>query len=241
MSIRGIWTTLIIILAAYVQVMGISGTETLLVIEPTKEQPRNSEGDIIQSKDGRLCLVYSRFTSGTRDHSAADLAMRTSQDNGKTWTNDRILVPNEGECNVMSVSILRLRNGELLLFYLRKEARLRSCSTYVRRSTDELETLSPPVRVTLLEGYHVVNNDRVVQLSTGRLIVPAALHTGFDETGKVTGFTGKGVPMRRAKARPAGTRSRRAQRRPAPDVYAHHPRLPVRLLLQRCRHNLVQA
>jgi NCAIR mutase (PurE)-related protein len=175
---------------------GEAGRETLLVIEPTAEQPRNSEGDIVQLKDGRLCLVYTRFTGGTRDHSTADLAMRTSSDNGKTWGGDRILVGKEGKCNVMSVSIVRLRNGELLLFYLRKDEKRRSCNSYVRRSADEFETLSEPVRVTTLEGYHVVNNDRVVQLSTGRLIVPAALHTGFDETGTlVTEFTGKGIPM----------------------------------------------
>lgn len=171
------------------------GVETLLVIEPTEAQTRNSEGDIVRLKDGRLCLIYTRFTGGRRDHSTADLAMRTSADNGKTWSEDGIIVPNEGKCNVMSVSIVRLKNNELLLFYLRKDERLRSCNTYVRRSADEFNSLSEPVRVTFLEGYHVVNNDRVVQLSTGRLIVPAALHTGFDETGNVTEFTGKAVIM----------------------------------------------
>jgi len=175
---------------------GEAGRETLLVIEPTQQQPRNSEGDVVRLRDGRLCLVYTRFAGGTRDHSAADLAMRTSSDNGRSWSRDRILLANEGKCNVMSVSIVRARNGELLLFYLRKDEKLKSCSSYIRRSADEFETLSAPVRVTTLEGYHVVNNDRVVQLSTDRLIVPAALHTGFDETGTlVTEFTGKGVPM----------------------------------------------
>ena len=41
------------------------GFATLLVIEPTKEHPRNSEGDVIALKDGRLCLVYTRFSGGT--------------------------------------------------------------------------------------------------------------------------------------------------------------------------------
>ncbi|MHC4529604.1 MAG: hypothetical protein ACYS29_17165, partial [Planctomycetota bacterium] len=55
-----------------------AGVETLLIIEPTEAQTRNSEGDIVRLKDGRLCLVYTRFTGGRRDHSTADLAMRTS-------------------------------------------------------------------------------------------------------------------------------------------------------------------
>jgi predicted neuraminidase len=168
--------------------------QTLLVIEPTKEQPRNSEGDIVELKDGRLCLIYTRFTGDTRDHSAADLAMRTSNDNGSTWSQDKILVPNEGKCNVMSVSIIRLKSDELLLFYLKKDDRRLSCNSFVRRSPDEFATLSEPVRVTLLNGYHVVNNDRVLQLSTGRLIIPAALHT--DTTGsKLSEFNPRAVPV----------------------------------------------
>ena len=35
--------------------------ETLLVIDPSEQNPRNTEGDIVELKDGRLCLIYSRF------------------------------------------------------------------------------------------------------------------------------------------------------------------------------------
>jgi sialidase-1 len=167
-----------------------SSPRTLLTIETTKENPRNSEGDIIQLRDGRLCLVYTRFREGGADHSPADLAMRVSSDGGNTWSGDRILLPNEGGANVMSVTLRRIRTGELLLFYLRKDTEGTSCNLYVRRSTDELDTLSSPTRVTLLDGYHVVNNDRVVELSSGRLIVPAALHT---EPGDAKPFNSKAV------------------------------------------------
>jgi len=170
--------------------------EILLVLKANKEVPRISEGDLVELTDGRLAVVYSRFTGGAGDESAADLAMQTSADGGRTWSPVRILVPNEGKRNVMSVSLLRLKSGELLLFYLRKDSEATSCNLYVRRSRDELATVGEPTRVTLLEGYHVVNNDRVVQLSTGRLIVPAALHTGFDASGKqVTPFVYQGVPI----------------------------------------------
>lgn len=174
-----------------------AGVETLLVIEPSAQRPRNSEGDIVELKDGRLCLVYTRFRGGgAADHSPADLVMRTSPDNGKTWGEDKVLVANEGKCNVMSVSILRLKKDELLLFYMRKENAQTSCQYYVRRSKDEFETLSEAVRVSQMEGYHVVNNDRVMQLKSGRIIVPANLHSGFDETGtKVTKFSFKAIPF----------------------------------------------
>jgi hypothetical protein len=170
--------------------------DTLLVLQASKEFPRISEGDLIELKDGRLCVVYTRFTSGGADDSAADLVMQTSADGGKTWSPARILLPNEGQCNVMSVTLRRLKSGVLLLFYLRKDSEADACNLFVRRSTDEFQTLGEPVRVTTLDGYHVVNNDRVLELSTGRLIVPAALHTGFDPaTKKVTRFVGQGVPL----------------------------------------------
>ncbi len=158
--------------------------EELLRIGCVEGNPRNSEGDVIELKDGRLCLVYTRFTGGGEDHNPADLAMRTSSDGGQTWSEDRILVPNEGGQNVMSASLRRLKSGELLLFYLRKDTPLYDCNLFVRRSTDELTTLSEAVRVTTLDGYHVTNNDRVIQLSTGRLIAPAVMHTEFDEQGQ---------------------------------------------------------
>ena len=88
-------------------------TETLLIIEPSKENPRNSEGDVIQLKDGLLCLIYTRFTGGSGDHATADLAMRTSDDDGKSWSDDKIVVRRPGGLNVMSVSLLRLANGKI--------------------------------------------------------------------------------------------------------------------------------
>lgn len=168
-----------------------TGPQVLLTIEPSKEFPRNSEGDVIELKGGRLMLVYTRFTGGGADNAKADLCARTSADGGNTWSDDRILVPNEGAENIMSVSIVRLEGGELLLFYLRKN-NWHDCNTYVRRSRDEFKTLSKPVRATVADGYHVVNNDRVVQLDSGRLIVPAALHPCKDGTRKT--WSSRGVP-----------------------------------------------
>jgi hypothetical protein len=157
------------------------GIETLLVIEPTAENPRNSEGDIEVLSDGSLCFVYTRFSGGAEDFSAAGIVARTSVDEGKSWSKERVLVPNEGKFNVMSVSLLRLKSGEILLFYLTKNS-WGDLNLWVRRSADDLKTLSGPVRATTLDGYHVVNNDRVVQLSSGRILVPAALHPCPDGT-----------------------------------------------------------
>jgi sialidase-1 len=45
---------------------------------------------------------------------------------------------------------------------------------YVRFSNDETKTFGERLPVTTEPGYHVMNNDRVTQLSSGRLLVPVA-------------------------------------------------------------------
>lgn len=150
-----------------------------LRLPPVAGNPRNSEGDFVQLADGRWLFVYTHFDGGDNDHAAAHLAGRFSADGGQTWTHEDVVVlPNEGEMNTMSVSLLRLLDGRLALFYLRKHA-LGDCRPYLRTSDDEAKTWSNPVEIIPPTeiGYYVVNNDRVIQLPGGRLIVPAALHS----------------------------------------------------------------
>jgi hypothetical protein len=147
------------------------------LLPPGPGNPRNSEGSIVQLHDGRLLLVYSHFTGGGGDHSAASLAGRFSSDGGCTWTDkDLPVVPNEGSWNVMSVSLLRLADGRIALFYLRKNS-LADCRPWLRISTDEARTWSPP-RLCIEDavGYYVMNNDRAVQLRSGRIVLPVCLH-----------------------------------------------------------------
>ncbi|MBI2479385.1 MAG: exo-alpha-sialidase [Planctomycetia bacterium] len=152
------------------------GQDALLTIEPTAEQPRNSEGDVVELRDGRLCLIYTKFTGGTADDSAADLALRVSQDGGKSWSDDQIVVRHEGGQNAMSVSLLRLADGRIALFYLNKQSP-EDCRPLMRISNDEAATFGPPISCIPDEvGYYVLNNDRAVQLHSGRLVLPVALH-----------------------------------------------------------------
>ncbi len=160
------------------QTQNISGNEIVLQINPGADNPRNSEGDFIELKDGRILYVYSRFTgSSASDHAPAQLVGRYSEDGGITWTKqDQVIVEKEGEMNVMSVSLLRLQNNTIALFYARKNS-MDDCLPLMRISKDEGKSWSDPV--TCIQdkgGYFVVNNDRVVQLRSGRLLIPTSLH-----------------------------------------------------------------
>ncbi|UCD53339.1 MAG: exo-alpha-sialidase [Phycisphaerales bacterium] len=177
----------------------------LLIIEPSEEYPRHSEGDIIELNDGRLCLIYTRFDSKSGDHSPADLVRRLSDDGGKTWSPPQVAVAQTGGLNVMSVSLLRLASGEIALFYLRKTSR-EDCRPVMRLSTDETQTWSEPtVCITDEVGYYVMNNDRATQLESGRLVLPVAWHQGpgkpRDNQGIIMGYLSddNGKTWRRSK------------------------------------------
>ena len=150
----------------------------VLELPPSKSNPRNSEGSFATLKDGRILFVYTYFTGGGGDHDSAHLAGRYSADGGRTWTaEDSVIVPNEGGMNVMSVSLLRLKNDALALFYLLKNSE-RDCRPVMRLSRDEGATWGEPVMCVMDEvGYYVLNNDRAIQLAGGRLVLPLCLHT----------------------------------------------------------------
>jgi sialidase-1 len=159
------------------QIKEIPGVHKTVLLPPGPENPRNSEGDFIELRDGRVLFIYSHFTGGSSDHASAHLAGRVSNDRGLTWSDkDTLILANEGGFNVMSVSLLRLQQGSIGLFYIRKNS-LQDCRPVMRVSSDEGQTWSEAIEIiTDQVGYYVLNNDRVIQLKSGRLICPVALH-----------------------------------------------------------------
>ena len=135
--------------------------------------PRQSEGDIAVLKDGSLLAAWSDFYEKSSDHAPARISAAKSPDGGRSWSPRFTLQENTGQANVMSVSLLRSRSGDLLFFYLQKNS-LTDLKVHVRRSTDDAKTWSDPVLVTPEDGYHVMNNARVLQLRSGRLLAPVA-------------------------------------------------------------------
>jgi Neuraminidase (sialidase) len=114
------------------------------------------------------------------------LAGRYSSDGGSTWTwDDVVVLANEGGMNVMSVSLLRLQDGSIALFYLRKNSE-EDCRPLMRISVDEAQTWSDPITIIPDSdiGYYVLNNSRVIQLQGGRLLAPVCLHKrpGWEKT-----------------------------------------------------------
>lgn len=147
-------------------------------LAPSAGNPRNSEGAFLNLKDGRILFAYSRYTGDSgNDDAAACIAGRWSNDDGRTWSDEQVLAsPDEHQAmNIMSVSLMRMANGDIGLFYLIRHG-WHDTRLHLRRSSDEGKTWGEAICCLPAPGYFVTNNDRVIRLSSGRLLVPAAYH-----------------------------------------------------------------
>lgn len=145
--------------------------ETMLY-PATAKVPRITEADVETLRDGTLLLAYTEFTGGDgSDWGSAHIGARLSHDGGRTWGKPWVLVSNSGKMNVMDANLTRLRSGKLALAYNRKNS-MADCRVEFRTSDDEGKTWSEPVVITKPVKYWGTNNDRLVQLSTGRLLMP---------------------------------------------------------------------
>jgi sialidase-1 len=170
-----------------------SGEIQVDVYQATAKYPRYSEGSIIPLRDGSLLYATTEFVGGGADHATATIVGRTSTDGGRTWGEQRLLQENIGKQNVMSVTLRRMPPGrtEFIPFAERNEFRstddnsplgmyflIKNSQTdldvALRVSEDDGKTFGEPLIITKEPGYHIMNNDRVTQLSTGRLICPVS-------------------------------------------------------------------
>jgi sialidase-1 len=155
------------------------GPRAVLTLAPSPTNTRNSEGDFLRLKDGRILFVYTHFTGGTNDEAEAHLAGRVSADGGLTWSDKDIPIPAVVGLtkNTMSVSLLRLANGEIALFCVTRN-QPGDCRPHIQTSADEGQTWGPPRPCVPVEGCYNLNNARAIRTSKGRLILPVAYHGG---------------------------------------------------------------
>lgn len=182
--------------------MNIKDSKLIALLNPSASNPRNSEGSFITLDDGRIAFAYSKYVGNSYDDDAACLiACIYSYDGGETFDTEHIetLVDSAeyGVSNVMSVTLRRMDNGDIGMFYLVKfdyngftECRLRRYSGDFSHPVSE--TVAAPGKIP---GCYVVNNDRVERLSSGRWIFLGARHhvVASPEEKKTVWFDHRGV------------------------------------------------
>lgn len=170
----------------------------VMEISPSEDNPRNSEGSFVALKDGRILFAYSKFIGQTgRDDAKAFIALRYSDDQGHTWSDDKILFsPDEFKAmNIMSTSMVALPDGDIGLFFIIRYG-WHDTRPYLFRSKDRGETWEKPICCAHGPGYYVTNNDRATVLSNGRIVLPTAYHRmRGDDTVRWDSFDSRAIPV----------------------------------------------
>lgn len=145
---------------------------------PSEQNNRNSEGAFITLENGDILFAWSRYgAQGDDDGAAADIYACVSTDGGETFGTPYELISRRrvNADNIMSSAFMHMANGDIGMFFLAKSDVV-NCLSYLIRSSDGGKTWGDPVLCSEESGYFVVNNDRAIRTSDGRILVPAAKH-----------------------------------------------------------------
>ena len=146
------------------------------------ENPRNSEADIIELKDGSLLLGWTDFYEGdAADHSPARIVGKISTDGGRNWGEKYTLIENDGGRNVMEVNFMRLKSDDIAIFYCRKETQSTDCRVMMQTSSDEGKTWGNPKQLSPSGNYTGLTNGRSIRLRTGRILLETWVDNHDDE------------------------------------------------------------
>jgi hypothetical protein len=145
--------------------------------------PRFSEASMIALPDGRLLLAYTEFYGGDpSDWGPSRISAIESDDHGLTWSEPRVLVPNDAKVNIMLASLLYTASGVVILAYDRvdfgrPDSEQQLIHLEAIRSHDLGLTWSAAQRISNRDVENMTGNDRLVQLADGRIILPASGET----------------------------------------------------------------
>ncbi len=163
-------------------------------IAPSPVNPRNSEGAFITLKNGDILFAYSRYGGDDwHDHAPSDLYGVISNDNGLSFSEPFPIILHtniDKAVNIMSVSLIRLNNGDIGLFFLRKSLHpeienFYLCKVCMVRSSDEGKTWHDfQVIDEKDDTYTVLVNDRVIKLNDGTLCYVVAKHPTIKREGE---------------------------------------------------------
>lgn len=164
----------------------------VLFIGTSENNPRNGESTFVRLNDGRILFAYTEYYSSCgEDHGTARICACTSSDEGETWSEPRIIIEkDEAAQNIMSPALIRVPDGTIGIFYLRKQFMPDMglvCMPCFRKSADNAETWGDECRCPIPDGYYCGINDGAVTTSAGRILWPISYHgERYDVDGRCT-------------------------------------------------------
>lgn len=140
------------------------------------ERVRTDTASVVERRDGSLLVAYHSYSPGPEgggDFGAARIYLAESVDDGRSWTNERMMADiAPGDLNVMS-PYLCWTGDTLLLGYVRNHAP-NDTSMFLHRSTDDGVTFGEAEPIWDHAGEYRLQGgaSSLVRLSSGRLLLP---------------------------------------------------------------------
>ena len=149
----------------------------VLMLATGNDNPRNGEGDFVRLSDGRIMYAYTRYSGDDwNDHCPADIVAIYSSDEGESWTREKVLFAHDEKTkNFMCANLFRTNAEKLGIIYLRKDINGAAvpCFSY---SEDEGKSWSDAIECINSDKYYVLENGKVIRLSSGRILIPLNYH-----------------------------------------------------------------
>ena len=164
----------------------------VLFLKTSENNPRNGESTFLRLADGKILFAYTEYYSDCgEDHGVARLCACTSTDEGETWSAPRIIIEKDDEAqNIMSPALIAVPNGNIGIFYLRKQFMPDhglTCMPCFRQSADNAETWGEECRCSIPDGYYCGINDGALLTQAGRMLWPLSYHgERYDVDGSCT-------------------------------------------------------
>ena len=151
-----------------------------------EKSPRNDTANVVELRDGALFVVWHKYRASQAagsDFGRADIAGKISRDGGRTWGEERIVIPMaESDVNIQAPALVALPGGELLLAALRAHGKA-SSSMCLFRSPDQGKTWTETGSLwARSKGQWLQGGaSSLVRLADGRLVLP--FHGGTGDQG----------------------------------------------------------
>jgi len=164
--------------------------EIITIFKADEKNPRHSEASVIELKDSSLLIAWQRFEQsslGSGDNAPSTISFMNSKDGGRTWENFRVGIERGDAVNVYSPNFLRLKNGDILLCYMKYNqltpGQPQLATAYMVRSQDEGITFGEPQTIWERKQF-TISNSCIKRLSSGRVVMPICESEGNVWTAK---------------------------------------------------------
>ena len=159
----------------------------------TAENPRHDHQLIFPLDADRLMLVWSEYyasspasvhrtrfdtAGGFADQAPCRITAKITTDAGRTWGPRFTLQENTFGLNLKHPNLVRTGGQNLLFTFTAWESESAERNVYMKRSSDNGESWSGVTQISE-PGWYCTNNDHVVRLRSGRILLPSHGGPGF--------------------------------------------------------------